>query len=97
MNTHTTASTAPLCETTPAAWIGLDWGNREHDFDLQTAAGLSEEGTLAHTSESLHGWLRDLEQRFGGRPVASGVYQVVLSARVGGELVREVRSVVLVE
>jgi endonuclease/exonuclease/phosphatase family metal-dependent hydrolase len=34
---------------------------------------------------------------FGGRPVASGVYQVVLSARVGGELVREVRSVVLVE
>jgi transposase len=70
MNTHTTASTAPLCETTPAAWIGLDWGHREHAFALQPAAGPAEEGTLLHTSESLHGWLRDLEQRFGGRPVA---------------------------
>jgi transposase len=55
---------------TPAAWIGLDWGHREHAFALQTAAGLSEEGTLAHTSESLHGWLHDLEKRFGGHPVA---------------------------
>jgi len=32
-----------------------------------------------------------------GRPAASGVYQVVLSARVEGRLVRETRSVVLVE
>jgi endonuclease/exonuclease/phosphatase family metal-dependent hydrolase len=32
-----------------------------------------------------------------GRPSASGVYQVVLSARVDGRLVREARSVVLVE
>jgi hypothetical protein len=30
-----------------------------------------------------------------GRDVASGVYRVVLSARVGGDLVREARSVVL--
>ena len=32
-----------------------------------------------------------------GRPAASGVYQVTLSARVDGELVRRTRSVVLVE
>lgn len=70
MNTHTTASAAPRCDTTPAAWIGLDWGHREHAFALQPAAGPAEEGTLLHTSESLHGWLHDLEKRFGGHPVA---------------------------
>jgi hypothetical protein len=32
-----------------------------------------------------------------GRPVASGVYQVLLSARVDGQMVREAQSVVLVE
>jgi len=32
-----------------------------------------------------------------GRPVASGVYQVRLTARVDGQLVRQTRSVVLVE
>lgn len=34
---------------------------------------------------------------FAGRAVASGVYQVVLSARVGGEMVRQARPVVLVQ
>ena len=34
---------------------------------------------------------------FAGRPAASGVYQVLLSARVDGEMVRQAQSVVLVE
>lgn len=54
----------------PAAWIGLDWSHPEHALALQAAAGPTEAGTLPQTAEALHAWLRGLEQRFGGRPVA---------------------------
>ena len=66
MNLNPTPNPAPP----PVAWIGLDWGHKEHAFVLQECAGPVQEGTLAHAAESLHAWLRDLEQRFGGRPVA---------------------------
>lgn len=55
------------------AWIGLDWGHHTHAFVLQDGAGPPEEGTLPHTAESLHAWLRDLEKRFGGRSVALAI------------------------
>jgi transposase len=64
-------ATAPV--PTPAAWIGLDWGHKEHAFALQAAAGPAEEGTLTQTSEAIHAWLQDLEKRFGGRPVALAI------------------------
>lgn len=57
----------------PAAWIGVDWGHHTHAFALQAGTGTPEEGTVEHSAESLHTWLRDLGQRFGGRPVAVGV------------------------
>ncbi len=76
MNTNTidhsppeAASTAPA----PVAWIGLDWGHHSHAFALQERGAPPEEGTLEHSAESLHGWLRELEKRFGGRPVALGI------------------------
>ena len=54
----------------PAAWIGLDWGDKEHAFALHDASGKSEAGTLAHSAENLHQWLKDLGQRYAGGTVA---------------------------
>ncbi len=54
---------------TPEAWIGLDWGHDAHAFALQDRSGQRQEGTLKHSAESLHTWLRGLAERFGGRPV----------------------------
>jgi transposase len=62
-------STAPA----PLAWIGLDWGHQTHAFALQDPTGQREEGTLPHSAESLHHWLRALAERFGGRPVALAI------------------------
>jgi transposase len=77
MNTNqipTTPPAPPPSAPAPVAWIGFDWGHHEHAFALEEAASHQrEEGPLTHSAESLHGWLRQLEQRFGGRPVAIGI------------------------
>ncbi len=57
----------------PVAWIGLDWGHQAHAFALQAAGCPPEEGTLPHSAESLHGWLHQLQERFGARPVALAI------------------------
>ena len=57
----------------PVAWIGLDWGHKTHAFAVQERGQAPEEGTLEHSAESLHAWLRGLEKRWGGRPVALGL------------------------
>src|SRR5579872_2820380 len=62
-----------LLQTSPAAWIGLDWGDKEHACAIQDAVGKSEEGTLPHTAEALHHWLQNLGQRYGARPVALAI------------------------
>lgn len=54
----------------PVAWIGLDWGDKEHAFALHDSSGKSEFGKLVHSAENLHQWLKDVGQRYGGRPVA---------------------------
>jgi transposase len=59
--------------STPAAWIGLDWGHRTHAFALQAASGRTEEGSLEHSPEALHAWLTQLAVRYGGRPVRLGL------------------------
>ena len=56
-----------------AAWIGLDWGHESHAFALQDRCGAREEGTLKQSAESLHAWLRQLAERFGGRPVSLAI------------------------
>src|SRR6266545_588023 len=89
MNTHTidnsspslapldllsaSAAPAPELPPRPVAWIGLDWGHHTHGVALQERGRPPEETTLEHSAESLHGWLRELEKRFGGRPVALGI------------------------
>jgi len=63
----------PLPTPAPVAWVGLDWGHKTHAFALQARGGPVEEGTLPHSAESLHHWLRSLAQRWGGQPVAVAV------------------------
>lgn len=55
-----------------AAWIGLDWGDREHAFQMAVAATEEcvEKGKFAHSAESVHDWLKKIGERFGGKPVA---------------------------
>lgn len=69
---NTPKDNTPL-QTSPAAWIGLDWGDKEHAFAIQDTAGKAEEGTLPHSAESLHNWLQSLRERYGARPVALAI------------------------
>ena len=72
MNTHPNnpPSQAP---PSPPAWIALDWGDKAHAFALRDACGQSETGTLTHSAENLHQWLKDLGVRWGGRPVVLAI------------------------
>jgi transposase len=54
-----------------AARIGLDWGDQEHAFQLEAPESRPvETGKIKPAPESLHAWLRQLGERFAGRPVA---------------------------
>lgn len=54
-----------------AALIGLDWGDSQHAIALRSAESLEVETiTLDHSPENVHAWLQELQDRFGGRPVA---------------------------
>lgn len=58
---------------TPVAWIGFDWGDKEHAFALQDQTGKQERAKLEHTAENLHRWLKEIGQHYGGRPVALAI------------------------
>jgi len=58
---------------TPVACIGFDWGDKEHAFALQDQTGKEERAKLQHTAENLHRWLKEIGQRYGGRPVALAI------------------------
>jgi transposase len=54
-----------------AAFIGLDWGDREHSVCLQEAGSKKFEHTkLKHTPEELEGWVLRLRERFKGQQIA---------------------------
>ena len=53
-----------------AALVALDWGETEHAFATQVGESPVETGTMPATPETLHGWLEELHERVGGRPVA---------------------------
>lgn len=69
----TTLNSNNPAETQPVAWIGFDWGHKEHAFALQDQTGHREAEKIQHTAENLHGWLKKIGQRYGGRPVALAV------------------------
>ena len=71
-STNTNHKPDPSAEL-PEAWIGLDWGDQKHSFALQERGGQVQTGTLEHSAENLHRWLKELEQRFGGHPVQLGI------------------------
>ena len=54
-----------------AAFAAIDWGNQKHVWMLQPAAGGKREtGELPNTPEAIAVWAMQLDQRFGGRPIA---------------------------
>jgi hypothetical protein len=59
-------------QNTPfAAFIGIDRSDCRLDVCVQEAgASRSEPHTLTNTPEALQVWLQELEQRFGGQPIA---------------------------
>jgi Transposase/Transposase IS116/IS110/IS902 family len=58
-----------------AAYIGLDWADKKHNWTMQTADGKRSRGELIHTPEAIDAWAAELAQRFGGRPVAIALEQ----------------------
>lgn len=54
-----------------AAIIGIDWADQKHDvFIIETETLARQHRVLSHTAETLHAWVAELRQRFGGRKVA---------------------------
>ena len=60
-----------------AAFVALDWADQKHVWALQVAgqAGRVQHGELENTPEAIEIWASELEQRFGGRPIAVAVEQ----------------------
>src|SRR3954452_18675605 len=59
-----------------AAFIGLDWADREHAWCLQEAGCNDREaGFVSQTPEAIEQWAAALMQRFNGRPVAVALEQ----------------------
>ena len=52
------------------AFIGIDWGDKKHDFCLEVAnSELREFGTMDHSPEEIAKWAYSLRDRLGG-PIA---------------------------
>jgi len=59
-----------------AAFLAMDWADREHAWSLQVAGQDNKEtGKLKQKPEVLGPWLAQLRQRFGNRPVAVALEQ----------------------
>jgi transposase len=70
------STVTPAAEPQYAAYVGIDWGDREHAWALEVAgSGKIENGKLPQTPEALEIWATDLASRFGERPIAVGVEQ----------------------
>ena len=58
------------------SYIGLDWGDQRHAVQIQAAAGGPvEQLELEQRPHVLHGWVAQLRERFGGRPVGIAIEQ----------------------
>ena len=59
-----------------AAFIAIDWADRQHVFSLQVAGQTTKEtGTLEQKPEVIGPWVAKLRERFGGRLLAVAVEQ----------------------
>ena len=69
-------SSLPAHEPDFAAFVAIDWADREHAWAMQVAGGTqTESGKLAHTPEAIEAWASQLAARFAGRPVAVALEQ----------------------
>ena len=63
-------------ESSFAAWIGLDWGDRCHWVCLRCeGSDRVESYPLEQKPTAIHQWVAQLRLRFGGRPVAMALEQ----------------------
>lgn len=59
-----------------AAWVGLDWGDREHAWMIQWAeSGQREHGRFEQTPEALDAWIGQWTSRLKGRRIAVAIEQ----------------------
>ena len=59
-----------------AAFVSIDWGDKEHAWCLQAAGSEKREsGELVHTPEAVESWVGQLCQRFANRPIAVALEQ----------------------
>ena len=59
-----------------AAWVGFDWGDREHAWVIQWAdTGQREQGRLEQSPEALDAWVCQWMTRLNGRRMAVAIEQ----------------------
>ena len=64
-------SAASSSEPEWAAWAAMDWADQKNFWRLLPAGSRqSEAGELDNTPEAVERWASQLQQRFGGRPIA---------------------------
>jgi transposase len=69
------SSSSSLCPEV-AAWVGIDWADQEPVISLRVAGSPTVELLgLQQQPETLQNWVRQLRQRFTGRPVAMALEQ----------------------
>jgi transposase len=56
------------------AWIGLDWGDRQHAWTLEEAGGRLRHGQVEQSPEQIDQWVTGLLQTYGA-PIAVAVEQ----------------------
>jgi transposase len=58
-----------------AACVGVDWGDKQHAYMIQTAEGSKESGWFGSSPEEVHEWARRLGERFPGGTIIVAVEQ----------------------
>lgn len=70
------SETISASEPEYAAYVAIDWADREHAWALEVAgSGKREKGRLLQSPETIQAWAVELAVRFGGRPIAVGLEQ----------------------
>lgn len=65
-----------MAEPDFAAYVGLDWADRKHCYQLAVAGSTRiETGQVHNTPEALLSWAISLRERFQGRPIAVALEQ----------------------